>query len=164
MTTIDLTLDDIMIPDLVGYTQPFGTKVQTTEVNLGGLSTAEVNANVLMAFAKMRPTPISTGCDTTRVEYDAKLCFQSLLEETISLTLGQGTYIGCHLSIYNVSEHNQNVINTIGNNTFTEIIEPNSSAEFVWNGTTWVRLLTKIALAQPTLLTSGDIWVDNSEE
>lgn len=153
-----------MIPDLVGYTQPFGTKVQTTETNMGGLSTAEVNANVLMAFAKMRPTPIASGSDTTRVEYDAKLCFQSTLEDSISLTLGEGTYIGCHLSIYNVSTVEQNVINTIGNNTFTDKLESNSSAEYVWNGTTWVRLLNKVALAEPTLVTSGDIWIEESDD
>lgn len=158
--SIDLTLDEILIPNLVGYTQPFGTKVVQTEQNLGGLSTAEVNANILMAFSKMRPVPIASTTDTTAIEYDAKLVFQSTLESTVQLTLGSGTYIGCTVRVSNASAHSQEVRNIIGSNGFIDTLDVGAYGEYMWNGSTWIKCLTKVSVAQPTTLTTGDIWVE----
>lgn len=160
MAELDLTLNNLLIPDIVGYEPPFGTKIERDNINLGGLSTAQVNTNVIMAFTKMRPTPIGSSSTTTRVEYDARLVFNTTIQEPVTLTLGAGTYIGCCVTVYNVSDVANSVVNDNGENTFTDVLDPSSSAQYCWNGSTWIKLLTKISLAKPTHITTGDIWFD----
>ncbi len=164
MPTLDLTLDSFLVPDLVGYNPSFGRKITRTEMNGGGLSTAEVNQNVMMAFAKMRPVPIASASDTTDVEYDAKLVFQSNLASSITLTLGDGTYIGCNVVITNVSSLNQIVSlnSTVGQGRVarTVTLEPKSIVQVVWDGVNWQVVTTKISTVAPSSPTTGDIWVE----
>ena len=46
---IDLTLDSLMIP-AISATFPFGTKVIPTAENKGGLSTFDVNSNMMLGY------------------------------------------------------------------------------------------------------------------
>ena len=99
---IDLTLDSILIPDITGYTPPFGTKVARTAVNKGGLSTQEVNNNIIASFVKMRGVVVGTSDTTSRIEYDAKIIIEAA--EPITLTLGNATYRGCRVTLVNNTE------------------------------------------------------------
>lgn len=162
MPQINLTLDSLIVPDITGYSQPFGTKVVRNNVNLGGLSTMEVNNNILMAFAKMRPTPIGASSDTTQVEYDAKLVFplplQNEEDASKTLTLGSGTYIGCTITISNVATVKNYVALGTGYPTLT--MDANSMLTLVWNGKRWINTCVKVSTTAPVNPTSGDIWVE----
>ena len=94
---IDLTLNSLLIPDIQGYTPPFGTKIVTTTDNLGGLSTEEVNANMLLSFAKLRAIEVNVSDETSQVEFDAKLV---ITETDVVITMGSSSYIGCNVKIY----------------------------------------------------------------
>lgn len=139
---INLSLDSILIPDITGYTPPFGTKITRTETNQGGLSTREVNYNVLAPFLKMRscygsditPTVITQSDNTTRVEYDAKLIIDA--EDVINLSLNNATYIGCKVTLINKSEYAQNLLCSSVSQT-ADILLPKTEVELVWNGTVW---------------------------
>lgn len=163
MPTINLTLSELMIPAINGYTQPFGTKVDSG-INEGGLTTLQVNNNMLMAFSKMRPIPISTSSDTTVVQYDAKLSFISSVVSTATLTLNKGDYDGCSVIIMNVSAVDQNVncMRNEGLTTDNFTIEPNSEIKLIWNGTQWVNIVTKVSTTAPNNPTAGDIWIANA--
>ena len=97
MATIDLTLNGIKIPALDGYTPPFGTKKVS-----GGLTTQEVNDNVIAPFVKERPIEITEDSSTGNIEYNASLVINSA---DAVLTLGSGTYwksISCPVEIGDV--------------------------------------------------------------
>lgn len=173
MAAIDLTLTGIMIPDLraQGYTPQFGTMIQNDGVNMGGLSTMQVNNNILMAFSKMRAIPIASTISTTQVEYDAKLYFSAELSGTEELTLGYSTYQGCIINISNISSYQQTVkLNTVtlpdtdtGRVPRTINLEPKSMVQAVFDGTNWQVLTTKISTVAPSNPTTGDIWVETEE-
>ena len=167
MATLDLSLNSFLVPNLVGFNPEFGTKITPTQLNGGGLSTAEVNQNIMMAFAKMRPVPIASASDTTSVEYDAKLVFQSNLASSITLTLGDGTYIGCNVTVSNVSNVNQIVSLNSGSGTGrvarTVTLEPKSLVQIVWDGVNWQVVTTKISTVAPSSPTTGDIWIETDE-
>jgi hypothetical protein len=159
MTEIDLTLNSMMIPALSNFQKQFGTVVDK-EVNKGGLTTAQVNTNVLMAFSKMRPVPVGASATTTRIEYDAKLVFNKTNEAPCELILGEGGYIGCCVTIYNVSDYSCVIKNEFEENIFEDSLERNGYGKYCWNGLTWVKMLTKISIGKPTVSTIGDIWFD----
>ena len=133
---IDLTLNSIKIPDISGYTNPynFGTKITSNIVNKGGLSTREVNNNIISAFGKMRAIAISVDETTSQIEYDAKLYINA--ESSIQLTLSAATYYGCVVSIINTT----NLTHTLSCtylNVENQYIQPNSTIELIWEGDYW---------------------------
>lgn len=96
---IDLTLNSFLHPDLVGLKPPFGTIIERTAENKGGLSTAQTDNNMAMPFALMRPVTVANSDTTSRVEYDAKLLLTGSSEVTI--TLDRAMYEGCRLTVTN---------------------------------------------------------------
>ena len=134
---IDLTLNSILIPDITGYTPPFGTKVARTPINKGGLSTQEVNNNIIASFVKMRGVVVTVSDSTSVIEYDAKLLIEA--ESAITLTLGNATYRGCKVSIVNTTSFTHTLICT-SVSTNAPIILPNTSFEIIWTGTAWKSL------------------------
>ena len=92
MATIDLTLNGIKIPAISGYTPPFGTKKAT-----GGLTTQEVNDNVIAPFVKQRPIVVTEDSTTGTIEYDAAL---SIEENGVTLGLGAPAYAGCRVTVH----------------------------------------------------------------
>lgn len=96
---IDLTLNSFLHPDLVGLQPPFGTIIERTAENKGGLSTAQTDNNMAMPFALMRPVTVATSDTTSKVEYDAKLLLTGSSEVTI--TLDKAAYDGCRLTVTN---------------------------------------------------------------
>lgn len=136
---IDLTLDSILIPYIDGYTQPFGTMIEKTHANKGGLSTREVNNNIISAFGKMRPVIISFDEETSnRVEYDARLLINA--ESQITLILHNASYMGCTINIINQTALTHTLSCTsVSQNT--PIIPANTQIELLWNGTAWQNTL-----------------------
>ncbi len=141
---IDLTLNSILIPDITGYTQPFGTKVTRTTVNRGGLSTLEVNNNILASFLRMRPVVVDgSALTTSAIEYDAKLSIEA--EQTVTLVLGTPTYKGCRVTVLNSSQFPQNV--SAGSSTYA-IEDEGGRLELTWNGSEWLVLGDSIAVCK----------------
>jgi hypothetical protein len=156
---IDLSLNSILIPDITGYTPPFGTKIIRTETNQGGLSTREVNNNVLTPFLKMRniygndntPFVITQSENTSKVEYDVKLIIDA--EDVINLSLNNATYIGCRVVLINKSDDIQNLLCSSVSQTADKLL-PHSEVQLIWNGTAWRNIsapgIGKIVVQYPT--------------
>lgn len=131
---IDLSLDSFLIPDLIGYTLPFGTKITRTAENKGGLSTRDVSNNVAMSFLRERSVVVSESDSTSIVEYDAKLVISA--SSAITLTLAAAQYAGCKLTIIN----NTTLTHTLSCtsvSTNTPHILPNAIFNIMWNGSAW---------------------------
>lgn len=105
---IDLTLNSLLVPDILGYDPPFGSKITTTPENKGGLSTRQVNDNILLPFAKQRAVIVEQSDTTSNVEYDAKIILKG---ETTELTIGKASYEGCHISVTSVVDNASITIN-----------------------------------------------------
>lgn len=131
---IDLTLDSILVPDITGYTPPFGTKIARTAVNKGGLSTQQVHNNIIAGFVKMRGVVVDTSDTTSSVEYDAKIIIEAT--QTITLTLAAASYRGCRLNIVNNTSYTH-TLSCASVSTNTPHILPNANIEIMWNGTAW---------------------------
>lgn len=136
----DLTLNNLKIPNITG-TFPFGTKVTPSDLNKGGLSTTEVNTNMMMPFANMRPKVVDEDGDTTTVEYDAKLVFSARSGTTpsagYSVVMGQGAYVGCTVTFTNLMSYSCKVYQYDGTTTLFDIPSGNTF-QAVWNGSVWV--------------------------
>lgn len=98
---IDLTLNSFLHPDLVGLKPQFGTIIERTAENKGGLSTAQTDNNMAMPFALMRPVTVATSDTTSKVEYDAKLLLTG--DTPLTIQLDDATYDGCTVTIVNGS-------------------------------------------------------------
>lgn len=131
---IDLTLDSILVPDITGYTPPFGTKIARTAVNKGGLSTQQVHNNIIAGFVKMRGVVVDTSDTTSSVEYDAKIIIEAT--QAITLTLAAASYRGCRLNIVNNTSYTH-TLSCASVSTNTPHILPNANIEIMWNGTAW---------------------------
>ena len=136
----DLTLNNLKIPNITG-TFPFGTKVTPSDLNKGGLSTTEVNTNMMMPFANMRPKVVDQDGDTTTVDYDAKLVFSARSGTTpsagYSVVMGQGAYVGCTVTFTNLMSYSCKVYQYDGTTTLFDIPSGNTF-QAVWNGSVWV--------------------------
>ena len=133
MATIDLSLDALKIPALDNFTPDFGTMITETQANKGGLSTFEVNRNMMMPWANMRPKVVVEDSVTTVVEYDAKLTFSASLQAGVTLTMDAGDYEGCEVSLRNLSSY----ACTVEHDTFSLSIPAGGFVRIIWNGTTW---------------------------
>ena len=96
---IDLTLNSVLHPDLVGLKPPFGTIIERTAENKGGLSTAQTDNNMAMPFALMRPVTVAISDTTSKVEYDAKLLLTG--DTPLTIHLDDAAYEGCTVTIVN---------------------------------------------------------------
>lgn len=124
MATIDLTLNGIKIPALDGYTPPFGTKVVS-----GGLTTQEVNDNVIAPFVKERAIEITEDSSTGNIEYNANLVITT---NYAALTLGSGSYQGCKVTVSTTQSYA-----FIKFNSTSCVCISKSAATFIWNGSSW---------------------------
>ena len=160
MATIDLTLDALKIPNING-TFPFGTKITQTELNHGGLSTTEVNSNVMLPFTQMRPKICDEDSDTSQVEYDAKVVFNAPQGTTpaagYTLTMGNGTYIGCTVTYTNLMEYACTVKQSDGTTTLFSV-PAGKTMSAMWNGTAWLWTTTgSVTANDPTPVSSAAV-------
>ena len=129
---IDLTLDRLKRPAITGLVPQFGTTVEVTEKNKGGLSTTEVDANMALAYELQREVNVSTSDTTSIVEHDAKVAL--IGDEAITLTLQGASYGGCELKITNRGSQ----IATILYNEGASIqIPPRGYLRFIWTLQDW---------------------------
>jgi hypothetical protein len=110
------------------FTPPWGT-VQT-DPDHPGLSTEEVINNMMLAFNRMRPFTVSEDSTTTAIEADASLI---LTGDVTSLTLGQGTYKGIELKIFN--DAGRDVV--LLGESHTLSVSMGESLALRWNGAGW---------------------------
>lgn len=127
MATIDLTLNGIKIPALDGYTPPFGVKKVS-----GGLTTQEVNDNIIAGFLKQRPVEITEDSSTGSVEYNASLV---LTTSGLTLTLGSGAYTGCEVKVLFPSGGSMQYTGKTG--TVTDALQAGATIRYLWTGTYW---------------------------
>lgn len=163
---IDLTLDELLVPDIPEYTPEFGHKITRTATNKGGLSTAEVADNIALPFKKQRPIVITETGTTTQIQYDCKLVLNS--NTRIDVTLGNGAYVGCTVTVLNISAISH----------YVNLKEVESCLKLHWDGSAWVEEeqgggatvvrgvlttgLTQIALTSPKITTNSLISVYTS--
>ena len=157
---IDLTLDSLMIPAISG-TFPFGTKVTPTAENKGGLSTAEVNSNVMLPFTRMRPRVCSADSVTSRVEYDAKIVFSAPSGTTpasgYTLTLGTGDYVGCTVTFTNLLAHACTVRQSDGTTTLFSV-PAGKTMSAMWGGSSWLWTTAgSVTAGDPTPVSSAAV-------
>lgn len=137
---IDLTLNSFLHPDLVGLKPPFGTIIERTAENKGGLSTAQTDNNMAMPFALMRPVTVATSDTTSKVEYDAKLLLTG--DTPLTIHLDDATYEGCTVTIVNGSSAlaTISVIGTMNGTSGGSVLLPrNNSMTVLWAGS-WVSI------------------------
>lgn len=127
MATIDLTLNGIKIPALDGYTPPFGTKKAS-----GGLTTQEVNDNIIAPFVKDRPIEITEDSSTGGVEYNASLVITGA---NAVLTLGSGTYAGCTVKVIAATAGSVSY-----NSGTTDTLVAGQIVNYTWTGSAWINL------------------------
>lgn len=96
---IDLTLRRLKRPAIKGLVPQFGTTVDVTEKNKGGLSTTEVDANMALAYELQREVVVSTSDETSIVEYNAKIAI--VADEAVTLKMNGASYGGCDIKITN---------------------------------------------------------------
>lgn len=157
---IDLTLDSFMIPAIT-ETFPFGTKVIPTAENKGGLSTFDVNSNVMLPFTRMRPRVCSADSVTSRVEYDAKIVFSAPQGTTpasgYTLTLGTGDYVGCTVTFTNLLAHACTVRQSDGTTTLFSV-PAGKTMSAMWNGTAWLWTTAgSVTAGDPTPVSSAAV-------
>ena len=145
MATIDLTLESFQVPALAEYNPPVGTKKSE-----GGLSTREVNDNIMMPWLKQRPVEI-TETSTTKasgvqgvnpVQFNGMFVFTA--SSRVQFTLDGAAFVGCTATFLNTSAYIQDVsgINLTVPATPTydaHTVHPNGRITLVWTGTEWLR-------------------------
>ena len=132
---IDLTLDRLKRPAIKGASYNFGTTVEVTDKNKGGLSTTEVDANMAFQYELMREVNVSASDETSIVEYNAKLAFVG--DEVITLRIQNGSYIGCTVKVTNRgTQTNRIEFNTSDSLTLTST----SHVTLEWAGGDWITI------------------------
>lgn len=129
---INTTLKSFLVPDLQEYTPPFGTKVIRNAINNGGLSTQEVNDNIMMPFAKQRPFVITEDSETDTIEFNASFVIN---KENITLSL-KDAFIGCVIKILFAENGKIEYTNVFGETNNDEILK-NRTIEYTYTGTGW---------------------------
>ena len=99
---IDLTLNAFLHPDIIGLKPLFGTVVERTPENKGGLSTIQTDANISMALTLMRPIVVAASDETSIVEFDAKILLTG--NNPLTLALASAAYNGCRVVVMNACE------------------------------------------------------------
>ena len=143
--TIDLTLESFQVPALAEYTPPVGTKKPE-----GGLSTREVNDNIMMPWLKQRPVEITENSTTKAsgvqgvnpVQFNGMFVFTA--SSRVQFILDGAAFVGCTATFLNTSAYIQDVsgINFTVPATPTydaHTVHPNGRITLVWTGTKWLR-------------------------
>lgn len=129
---IDLTLDRLKRPALKDFRPQFGSVVEVTQKNKGGLSTREIDANIALQYELMREVLVSSSDETSIVEYDSKLSLVG--DEAITLVLRNGSYRGCLVRITNRGSKDGMVEY---NGMESIVIGPNRSIVLEWTEGGW---------------------------
>jgi hypothetical protein len=99
MGQLDMTLDGLLLPNMATFSPAFGTKKSEEKK---GLTTLEATLNMMMPFSRMRPFVASENSTTTEIQADSVIVAAG---DTAAITIADGAYIGCKLSILNTTSH-----------------------------------------------------------
>lgn len=149
---IDLTLDRLKRPAIKGAIYNFGTTVDVTNKNKGGLSTTEVDANMALQYELMREVNVSTSDETSIVEYNAKLAFVG--DEVITLKMLNGSFTGCTVKITNRGSQT-NRIEFNDNDALS--VGPTQSYTLEWTGGNWYLGKEDADILKVTFTVEGDV-------
>lgn len=128
---IDLTLRRLLRPALDDFRPDFGSVVEKTIKNKGGLSTTEVDANMALGYEITRAKLISASESTSQVEYNVRLAIAPDSPGG-DITIGDGRFDGVFVSITNNSEQSHKIV---CNNAQKNInIVPGEIVELEWWG------------------------------
>lgn len=153
---IDLTLDRLKRPAITGLVTNFGTTVEVTEKNKGGLSTTEVDANMALPYELQREVNVSTSDTTSIVEYNAKLALVG--DEIITLKLLNGSFTGCTVKITNRGSQT-NRIEFNDNDALS--VGPTQSYTLEWTGGNWWLGKEDADILKVTFTANGDLTNQN---
>lgn len=153
---IDLTLNRLKRPAIKGSIYNFGTTVEVTNKNKGGLSTTEVDANMALAYELMREVNVSASDETSIVEYNAKLAFVG--DEFITLKLLNGSFTGCTVKITNRGSQT-NRIEFNDNDALS--VGPTQSYTLEWTGGNWYLGKEDADILKVTFTANGDLTNQN---
>lgn len=149
---IDLTLDRFKRPAIKGSIYNFGTTVEVTDKNKGGLSTTEVDANMALTYELMREVNVSASDETSIVEYNAKLAFVG--DEVITLKMLNGSFTGCTVKITNRGSQT-NRIEFNDNDALS--VGPTQSYTLEWTGGNWYLGKEDADILKVTFTVEGEI-------
>lgn len=153
---VDLTLDRLLRPALEDFRPNFGTVIEVTAENKGGLSTAQVDANIALMYELQREVAVSTSDETSIVEYDAKVAITG--DEAVTLRIRNASYTGCRLTLRNRGtqpariEYNDTDALTLGA-TQSQTIE--------WTGGNWWLGKEDADILKVTFTANGDFTNQN---
>jgi hypothetical protein len=103
MAVLDCTLVTFKVPGLYDYTPPFGTK----NADGAGITTSEVNTNVMMPFLRQRPMDVTENSSTSAIESNVLF---NLKTAGITLAVGEAAYNGCQIVLINTSAGKVSII------------------------------------------------------
>jgi hypothetical protein len=126
---IDCTLDELKVPGFSGVNPPFGTKKPDGE----SVTAREADVNIRMPFSRQRPYHVGETSVTSEVEAHSAFVLETA---GITLTLGEGGFIGCAVKGFNVSDGATTVV-WGGNAGERAEIKPKTVLELEWSGTAW---------------------------
>ena len=119
---IDLTLDNLKLPGLPNFSPEFGTK------QARGVYTRDMCTDVMLPFLTQRPVVVTQTDTTSEVQRDSKIMLYSATK--ITLTLGNGAYVGTKLLVMNASAIDHDV------GSFS--VRKGHMLMLIWNGTAWI--------------------------
>lgn len=128
---LDLTLNELYVPDLLEYVPEFGTKIISNELNKGGLSTKRVHHNIQLPFSKQRPFIIEASEETGEIQYNANF----IIKENVNLTLGKAAYNGCEVKVLFISDGSVTYQGNGG--VFTDNISKDRVIKYTWKNGFW---------------------------
>jgi hypothetical protein len=103
MAVLDCTLTTFKVPGLYDYTPPFGTK----NPDGAGITTAEVNTNIMMPLLRQRPMDVVENSSTSMIESNVLF---NLKTTGVTLTVGKAAYDGCQIILINTSPGKVSII------------------------------------------------------
>jgi hypothetical protein len=127
--TIDCTLTRLAVPGFPELIPPFGTKKPDGQP----VTAREHNQNVTLPFTLQRPIVVAEDSDTTVIEAHTAFSVQTT---GVTLTLGNGGFVGCEARIFNETN---GVVTVAYDENAVEALKKESMVSFEWRDGHWKR-------------------------
>jgi hypothetical protein len=127
MAVIDCTLSNFTVPGFVDVSPSFGTKKPDGQSVLA----REANVNIMMPFVKQRPLAVVENSNTSEIQAHTAFNIQT---SGITLTLGNGGFIGCRVKVLNSTASSAQV----AYGAYTRSINAGMVCEFEYTVNGWI--------------------------